>query len=245
MRIAICDDMESDVMHLHALLKEYLYINALDADIETFESGETLLSAFEPGKYQIIFQDIYMNGMTGMEVAEQIRETDRDAAIILTTTSLDHGIASYKVNAVYYIVKPVDYINLMQGMERCYIQIIQYAKSIEIMENRQPVRLRLRDIFYVESQKRACIFRIAAEEIKTNSSMDTIAKKLDGFPFVRCHRSFIVNLLHVADMLNQDFVMGSGVKVPISKSYHAAAKKAFKEYFRAKMQGEPIFHLKH
>ncbi|WP_313164559.1 LytTR family DNA-binding domain-containing protein [Sedimentibacter sp.] len=237
MRIAICDDIKGDVVHLHELLKEYLYTNSLDADIDTFESGEALLSAFEPGKYQIIFQDIYMNGMTGMEVAEQIRETDKDVAIILTTASLEHGIASYKVNAAYYIVKPVEQTNLTQGMARCHEHVNQYAKVIEIMENRQSVRLRLRDIFYVESQKRACVFQTATEEIKTNSSIDKIAGQLNGFPFVRCHRSFIVNLLHVADMLNQDFVMESGAKVPISKSCHAAAKKAFKEFFRAKMKG--------
>lgn len=245
MRIAICDDMKSDVIHLYELLKEYLYINALDADIDTFESGEALLSAFVPGKYQIIFQDIYMDGMTGMEVAEQIRETDKEVAIILTTTSLEHGIVSYKLNASYYIVKPVEKNSITQGMERCHAQVNQYAKTIEIMENRQSVRLRLRDIFYVESQRRACVFQFADEEIKTNSSMDKIAMQLNGFPFVRCHRSFIVNLLHVADMLNQDFVMESGAKVPISKSYHTAAKKAFKVYFRAKMQGEPIFNLMH
>lgn len=240
MKIAICDDLEKDIARLSGILGEYLSANGLDADVDIFTSGEALIKAFQPGKYQIIFQDIYMGGMTGMQVCEKIRETDRDVSLILTTTSLEHGIASYKVNAAYYIVKPVDSAELAQAMEKCRSQIERFAKTIEVIENRQPVRIRLRDIYFVESQSRECVFTTASGEVRTNAAIDTMAERLGGFPFLRCHRSFIVNLLHISDMTQKDFVMDNGRTVPISKAYQVDSRKMFKEYFRAKMQGKPL-----
>lgn len=241
MRIAICEDASKDALHLNAALGRYLNANGLGADIERFESGEAFLAAFTPGKYQIVFMDIYMErgGMTGMQTAEKVHEADRDAAIIFTTNSDAFGIAGYRV-AVYYILKPVRDAELARAMEKCRAQIERFARTIEIMSARKPVTIRLRDIYYIESQQRACVFVTSTGEIRSNMVFERLSETLDELPFVRCHRSFIVNLTHTADMLNKDFIIQGGYRVPISKTYQQQAQKAFKEFVRAELMNKSL-----
>ena len=113
MRIAICEDTQSDAKRLSETLSRYLDANGLDADVDYFTSGEDFIASFEPGLYQIIFMDIYMTkgGMTGMDAAEKVNALDKDAAIIFTTTSDEYILAGYSV-AVFYIVKPITLIKL-------------------------------------------------------------------------------------------------------------------------------------
>jgi DNA-binding LytR/AlgR family response regulator len=241
MRIAICEDIQEDAERLNKVLAHYLNINGLSADVDRFESGEAFLAAFVPGKYQIIFMDIYMKkgGLNGVQAAENIHAADRDAAIILITNSGDFMVHGYRV-AVYYIVKPVSEAEMEIAMSWCRTQLTRFAKTIEVTINREPVTIRLRDIHYIEAQRRTCVLAVARGEMRVNMPLDTLTGKIGGYPFVECHRSFIVNLVHVADMLDKDFVMENGVRVPVSKAYAAGAGKAFREYVRDRMYGETV-----
>ena len=240
-RIAICDDVPEDRQRLMDVLSRYLDMHRLLADIDCFESGEAFLSAFAPGKYQIVFMDIYMDkkGLTGMETAEQIRLADRDAAVILTTTSKSHGIEGYKL-AVYYIVKPVEDAEFSHAMEKCREQIESFARTIDVISGRVTEQVRMRDILCAESQGRACVIRLHAGEIRANLSLDALCNMLGGFPFLRCHRSFVVNLVHTRDMRDNEFVLHNGQTVPISKSLKPATAKAFREYVRKRVLGKMV-----
>lgn len=233
MRIAICDDRMEDSARLSALLRDYLDENSLTADVELFTSGEALLEAALPGKYQIIFQDIYMdeNGVTGMQAAEIIRERDDEVSIIFTTTSVEHGPQSYAVDAAYYIVKPVDTEKLRKALEKCRAQLDCYARTIEITVNRQPQRIRLRDIYYAEVFRHDALLRTVSGELKARMTFGELMELLGGFPFIPCHRSYVVNLAHVADLRGTDFIMKNGDNAPISKTYQEQAEKAFREFF--------------
>lgn len=233
MRIAICDDRMEDSARLSALLRNYLDENALTANVDIFASGEALLEAAKPGKYQIIFQDIYMdkNGVTGMQAAEIIRERDDEVSIIFTTTSIKHGPASYAVDAAYYIVKPVEKENLRRALGKCRAQLDSYARMIEITVNRQPHKIRLRDVYYAEVFRHDALLRTVSGVIKSRITFGELVELLGGFPFIPCHRSYVVNIAHVADLRGSDFIMKNGDKAPISKTYQEQAQKAFKEFF--------------
>jgi DNA-binding LytR/AlgR family response regulator len=179
------------------------------------------------------------NGVTGMEAAEKVYRADLDAAVIFTTVSEEHILGGYSY-AVFYIVKPVDYIKLAEGLTKCRTQIERYAKTIEIIVERRSEQIRLRDILYVESNLRTCVFTCQSGTYRTNVKLSTIEEQLGGFPFTRCHKSFIVNTLHAADMSDNQFVMKNGMSVPISKPYFSAASKVFREYLRNRIRGNAI-----
>ena len=232
MRIAICEDHPGDSVRLRKLLTEYLKAGGLEASIEVFNSGEALLDAFSPGKYQIVFQDIYLdqNGVSGMKAVEKIRETDSEVSIIFITNSLEHGPASYEVKADYYIVKPVDKERLEKALDRCHAQLDRYARTIEISTNRQAMKIPLKDIYYAEVIKNNIILRTSSGAIITRMTFTELLEKLTGSSFVPCHRSYVVNLLHVADMQGSDFILKDGVRVPVSRTYAERADQAFKRY---------------
>ena len=232
MKIAICEDSRDDAVLLRNLLAQYLKAGGLEAGIEVFPSGEALLAAFSPGKYQIIFQDIYFNEtkISGMKTAEQIREADSEVSIIFITNSIEHGPTSYEVKADYYIVKPIDKERLEKALDRCRAQIDRYAKTIEISANWQTVKIRLRDIYYAEVMKNNVILHTSSGAVITRMTFGELLEKLAGSSFIPCHRSFVVNLIHVADMSGNDFLLKNGGRVPISRTYAGQAQDAFKRF---------------
>lgn len=232
MRIAICEDSHRDSARLLAMLEDYLRANGLTADVERFSSGEALLAAFSPGKYQILFQDIYMKktALTGVETAAKIRETDRELTIIFVTVSSEHGAESYDVSAAYYIVKPLEQEKLRKAMEKCRALLDKYTKSIDIVENRQMVAVRLRDIRYAEVIRHQIIIRTVSGEIQTRMVFGELAAQLADAGLILCHRSYIVNPMHIADKQGRDFIMKNGDKIPISRTFQRQAEKAFRAF---------------
>jgi len=233
MRIAICEDLQKDRDRLTDLISDYINANGLEAEIDMFTSGEALLEAFLPGKYQMLFQDVYLdrNGINGVQATEKIRETDSEVSIIFTTTNSEIGPASYDVSAAYYIIKPVEKDNLRKAMDKCRVQLDRYAKTIEVTVNRQPTKIRLRDICYVEVFRHNTLLHMTTGEVKTSAAFSELSQILSGGSFLLCHRSFIVNFVHVANMQDKDFIMKNGVRVPISNTYLDEAKKTFQAYF--------------
>ncbi len=242
MRIAVCEDQPDDMKQITDATTRYMETNSLSADVDCFGSGEEFLAAFEPGKYQIVFMDIYMSagGVTGIDAAKYATNCDGDMAVIFITTSDEYVLEGYNY-AVYYVVKPLDDQRFAAAMSKCRTQIKQFAKTIEIIADRFPVRIRLRDICSVESIGRSCIFRLTGSDVTAPTLVfDGLLEQLGGFPFVRCHRSYIVNLLHVKEPSGKNFVMLDGAKVPISRTYQAEAMRRCREFFWNRIRGELV-----
>lgn len=237
MRIAICEDSRRDLDRIHGILTKYLLSNNISAKLDFFCCGEDFLAEFEPEKYQIIFMDIMMreDGMTGMEAAEKVAEVDSHTAIIFTTNNENYSIAGYAV-AVYYILKPVTAPDLERAMKKCYAILERYAQTIEITVNRDIFSIRLQDIYYIEALQRTCVFRTKHGEYTTISTFSGILNKLDTLPFVKCHRSYIVNLSHVVALTGGDFITTAHHKVPVSRGYTQDMQKIFKDFLISQLR---------
>lgn len=231
MKMAICENRKEDAAKLGALLDRYLQTRGYAAEVDFFESGEAFLPAFRPGAYQIIFMDLFMTrgGFTGLDTAEKIHAAGKEAVIIFTTISGDYGIAGCDA-AVYYIVKPVTEASFLRAMKKCRGKMERYSRAMEIVVNRQNVSLRLHDILYVEAQRKNCVFMTAQGELRSNMVFDTLIDMLDGLPFLRCRRSYIVNLVHVQDMREMDFVVGGTHRVPISRGALPKVQRQFQQF---------------
>ena len=119
MRFAICDDSAADRRALVSMLQQYCAGRHVQAEIQPFADGRALLDAFAPGKYQILFLDIYMPALTGMEAAKAIREKDTGCQLVFTTTSEDHALESYGVYAAGYLLKPYTQGQLDETVDWC------------------------------------------------------------------------------------------------------------------------------
>ena len=106
MNIAIIDDISTDAEDLKNIAVFYFEKKQIQAEIYQFFSAEEFFEDYQPGKFQILFLDIYMNGMTGMEAARRIRRQSDDCILVFVTTSSDFAVESYDVGASYYLLKP-------------------------------------------------------------------------------------------------------------------------------------------
>lgn len=107
MNIALTDDMAREREQIQKVLGDYAAANRIRIDVSAFDSAEALLQDYRPLQYTAVFLDIYMGGISGIEAARRIRETDRDALIVFLTTSEDHMPDAWRLHAFEYVVKPV------------------------------------------------------------------------------------------------------------------------------------------
>ena len=106
MRIAIVDDLAAERALLQSRLERQFSRRNVQAAFYGFESGEAFLAAEKAQHFTAAFLDIYMNGMSGMEAARELRKLDTDCMLVFTTTSTDHALEGFQVRAMHYLVKP-------------------------------------------------------------------------------------------------------------------------------------------
>ena len=211
--IAICEDCEDDTAHLHSLITQSSISIDSKIKISFFKSGKDFLRTFRVGKYDLIFMDIFMEGMRGIEAAEVIRQTDADVMLAFTTSSPDYTREGYQLKALKYLDKPVLAKELQETLElalmrkrsRPFITITKSGGKQEVIV--------LDNILYFEQQKHVIEVYTTLGVVKTSQSMrlDEIEKYLPP-KFLRCHGSFIINLDYAlkADRESYAFVMKNG-----------------------------------
>ena len=106
MRIALVDDSEIERGILLSLITDYGYEKQILFESDCFESGDAFLSSFSYDKYDIVFMDIFMNGMSGVETARKMRQIDSHVILIFLTASADYMSDAFCVHAFHYILKP-------------------------------------------------------------------------------------------------------------------------------------------
>ena len=113
MRIAIVDDLGTERTLLKERLVRQLSQRGADAELLEFDSGEAFLAAEKEQRFTAAFLDIYMNGLSGMDAARELRKTDADCLLVFTTTSTDHALEGFQVRAFHYLVKPFSFDELL------------------------------------------------------------------------------------------------------------------------------------
>ena len=227
MRIAICEDRADEAARLQSMLERWIEIQQLQADIAVFESGEVLLAAFEPGEFQIVFMDIYLGGQSGVETCRAIRKRDGECALILTTSSPDHGLDGFAVGAAHYLIKPIRPDALDEALRRCRHLLEGHGRVLEVSINRSQLAIPLRSILCIEVFGNNCVVHTQTQRHTVYATLESLRDQLDPAVFLRCHRSYVVNLVHVSGLDEQGFVLRDGGLVPVGRTLRATARQAW------------------
>ncbi len=232
LRIAICDDEKYDRDRIQALLLEYLATHNLNASIDLFLSGKEFLSERDNlVKYDIVFLDINMEEIDGIQTAQEMRSFQSDTCIVLVTAFINYVLEGYKVGAVRYIMKDALDVQIKECMD-AIIQKMQFREiTFPFLEGDRT--LYTDNILYVESRKHKCIFSCMERENVTYQlygKLDQIEIKLERYGFLRIHKSFLVNMKHVKRISNYIAVMDSGDEFPVSRLRFTKARESFVAY---------------
>ncbi len=232
LKIAICDDALDERENLSRFLTAYLTQNGFSCEIAAYSQGEPLAADYADGDtgYDLIFLDIFMDGIDGMQTAREIRRSDPNVPIIFLTTSPDYALEGYDVRAYGYLVKPLDQIRAAAILEHfLYVEYGGRQKSLLVREGSSGARIAYRDIVLIESQAHlALVQTVQGASHRIYRKLDEIERELSGRGFLRCHQSFLVNLAQIASAEKNAFQMKNGAWAPIRQR---DAKKLRDAYF--------------
>ena len=234
-RIAICEDNANDAQEIRTYLEEHFEQNGFAGDIVTYKSGEALLATFSPKAYDIIFLDIYFDGISGVEAARKIRDADPDCTLVFITIDSAHMPAGFALRAASYVVKPITKEQMETALLQCRRIFMKNARYIEVKTGGQSVKIPLIKIQYVEMREKAASIYTSDGQIRTYTPLSEIERLLGGKPFLRCHRTYIVNMLHVADLLESDFLMRDGARVPVRKNGMKDIRRTVSDFFSERL----------
>ena len=229
MKIAICDDLQSARQELHAMVREYLAQESMTAEILEFSSGEALLEVFSPGLFDLIFLDIFMDGITGIQTAHLIREKDPNCLIVFTTTSLEHGADAFDLEAFHYLVKPVDKTKLFSVLTR-WKNLLSEIQTIPLRCGRSVRPVLIRDILYIEVQGRSSTVYTAKEAIPTSMTLSSLEEALPAGQFVKPIRYQLAALRHIRTVGEQELELENGTKLKISRRERENLRQQLSSY---------------
>ena len=236
MRIAVCDDQKNDRQKLLDYLKMELDRLRISAEILNFENGEALLSAATKTSFQIYFLDIFMDKTDGVAVARTLRERGIEAAVVFITSSRDYFAEGFEVGAVHYLVKPFKKEDISIALARSLKLVGNAERYIEVTANRERQRILLSELIWAESKDKVCCLHLKSREIRSYIHLDELEEMLDDPRFLRCHRSFLINMDLVARAEKNWFYTIDNAEIPMRQAERAYLRRSYENYLFDKMR---------
>lgn len=232
MKIAICDDCINEYDLLFGYINEWKNNFYSDVTVEYFSSAEEFLFHWpEEKSFDLVFLDVEMKSISGMDLAKEIRKIDEHMMITFVTGYHNYVFDGYSVRALNYILKPI-------SREKCFETLDIALKELNnknvnkfyILKNhKSSKKIRLDDIKYMIMFSHYIDIVTTDEVVKYKIKIGEIEKELPYPKFIRCHRSYIVNLNYVDTILPDKLILNDGLSIPISKKKWGDVNAAFIE----------------
>lgn len=240
MKVAIIDDLAECRNDIQSCLRQFFskHYEEESFRIEAFISGEAFLTVFRKDSYDLIFIDQYMDGLSGMDTARQIRVKDVFVSLVFITTSKDHAIDSYQVRAGGYLLKPFSYEDFEQTLLLLDMARLRSARYICVQDE----RILLREILWCDVDGHYMqIHTCQHGEMRYRIPFATVADMLMDYPqFLTCYKGCIVNLDHVERMEEVAFLLDTGDRVLFSKRDRKNIENGYHRYLFHKAREEEL-----
>ncbi len=233
--IAVCDDDLIYASGIETLLVNISKSRKLDLNIEVYSDGSELWNAICNGeKFDIIYLDIEMKCVNGIDVAKQIRSGDYNVLLIYISSYENYFIELFEVEPFRFIKKPVDLKLFENYFMKAYERVSHNDAYFEYQFNKVQHRYLIKDILYFESSGRSIVLHGVNEEIRFYGKLSQIEKELtDGnVPFIRIHQSFLVNYRYITQISFYNLILTDGTSLQISESRQKNVRKQYNELMR-------------
>lgn len=202
--------------------------------ITTFiESAEEYLFKYDRQNiFDIIFLDVFMKDMNGMELAREIRKFDRNVQIVFLTGNAEYVFEGYEIGAVRYLIKPVEETGLAKALDACMEKLGSSREDfLTIKYQGENVRLSRSEIVFVKVDGHYLQMRTRDNLYEWKASLKEMMSKLDPARFVMANRSVVVNLEFVDKITREECILENGETIPVSRGAYGALNDAFMQYF--------------
>lgn len=233
MRFAICDDNTAELNKYAELMGNIAQKNGLNIQIDRYNSGKSLLFNMEDHDLvpDVVFLDINMPEMNGIEVARQLQEMNINTIVVFLTISKDFYLEAFDLHAYNYIPK-VDFDQAR--FERIFLNLTKKVRVdnedvMVLFSFGRNVIIPIEDIWYFESNSRILTVHYKKESFDFYSTMSKVEEELSDKNFIRIHRSFLIAISAVQSYTHNSIVLKNGVDLPIGRSYYNKVKETIEK----------------
>jgi len=229
LNIAVVDDEQAHRDILIKYIEEWKAKQCLEVKVETFESSEAFYFMWcEDQHCDVVFLDICMGGADGVSLARKIREKGKAITIIFTTGISDYMQEGYEVEAMHYLLKPLDKKKVWECLGKCLQRKGEATQNILLPTEEGLVKIDAGKLLYAEARERCCILAYGEEVLTVKVGIKELARKLgEAEEFLFCHRSYMVNVRKIAKVGRTDLIMDNGAAVPVSRRLYKEVYERF------------------
>lgn len=247
LQITICDDEAAQRSLLETYVREWGMLRQLEMDIALSGSAEQFLFYWEERPGDMVLLDIDMPGADGLSLARRLRSQGDEVQIIFVTGLAEYALEGYDVDAVSYLIKPVEKDRLFACLDRAAKRCSQEAPVLLLDTPGGMARVRIRDICYLESdahdtwvhcnrEKEPIRCRLGIRQLEEH--LGQRGESFFKLNFFKIHRSYLVNLFYVSRIEKREAVMDTGEALPVARNRWEALNRAYLDYYRGKWEKE-------
>lgn len=227
MKALIIDDEPMPAKHLREMIKQHCFEIS---EIEIIQSPKKAMTYLEENKFDLLFLDVEMPEMSGIEFLKQIN-LPLSTSVIFTTAYSEYALDAFKANATHYIVKPVEAQELITALRKVLLKNNSFTKndkedsnqgkSISVFDGEEYTIVKTDDIIRLQADGSYTKFILKNGEILASKRMGFFEDKLNSINFVRCHNSHLINLKEVSKLSKGKggyLIMSNSDTIPISSS---------------------------
>ncbi|MDR1328418.1 MAG: LytTR family DNA-binding domain-containing protein [Oscillospiraceae bacterium] len=181
------------------------------------------------GAAHILLLDIQMPDMDGMTLAKRLREAGDKTQIVFITGFADWILEGYEVDALHYLLKPVDERKLFEVLDKALVRVAEEGRSIQLTADGAATRVPVGEIMYAEAFSHYVEIHTKSGGIRVKMTLGALEEQL-GEGFFRCHRSYIAGLKYVRSVSRTSVILENEVTLPLSRKLYDAANEAFIQY---------------
>lgn len=226
--IAIVDDDKKEMQELVNCVEHYFAEKGEEHIINRYSDGVEFIRSRET--YNIVFLDIRLGEMDGMDVARFLRMINKEAQLIFVTHMAQFAIKGYEVDAMDFIIKPIDQFSIDRVLDKAIKRIDDYRNvTLALKTSDGIVSISSNSIFYVEVYDHDLIYHTDQGDYKLRGRLSEVRKKLEDCQFIQCNRSYLVNMRHIR-RVRSDYVEVGEERIQISKSHQKEIEQRFVNY---------------
>ena len=238
MQIALCDDDNLYLQTVQKLIETWKNESPASpaVQLQTFRSTEDLLNAWDNGRFfHMVFLDIQIPGeMSGMELARELRSRDSQLQIVFITNYSQYVYNGYEVGALRYIQKPVKKEQLFECLDIAYRQWNLHQDTALLLDtNKEKIRLLYKEILYLEISGHYITIRtVDGTEYYVRNTIEKMQQLLPEDLFIRCHRSYLVNLMYIRKLSRSSLILTNEKQIPVGVRQRENLESRFMDYYQ-------------
>ena len=218
LNVCIVEDSKVDADVMKTVLKNYFEDKHFNYSIKTYGTGVEFFDDYKDGYVcpTTLFIRIVLPNSNGLDICKKLREDGFMGDIVFVTDKPEYAIDAFSVDARGYILKPYSPQHVFEVLDR--VTSFSSLQTIAIKLGRQFIKVPIFGIMYVESNAHDCIFHCRqGSDYTSRCKLDDVETDINNSKFIRCHKSYLVNMNYVQSISPNEFIMSDGSAIPISK----------------------------